>query len=306
MELTKIDKELLEQIAGFHSIPEGAVNIRKNGEGVYRTNSAEIEIVPKKDKPGIDIFIKPNIKNKSVHIPVIISKAGITDLVYNDFYVGENSDCTIIAGCGIHNDGATQSTHNGIHTFHVGKNAKVKYVEKHLGLGTGAEKILNPTTVVLLEKNATLEMETVQLGGVSSAIRKTSATLAECAHLVISEKIKTTDTQTAITNFEVTLAGKNSSAKIVSRSVAGDNSYQEFNSNLIGQNECFGHVECDGLLSGSARIKSIPKIDAQNVNASLVHEAQIGKIAGDQLIKLTSLGLTKQEAEKLIINAYLK
>ena len=170
----------------------------------------------------------------------------------------------------------------------------------------GAEKILNPTTNVILDKNATLEMETMQLGGVSSAIRKTSATLADNAHLVINEKIKTTENQTAITNFEVTLAGKNSSAKIVSRSVAGDTSYQEFNSNLIGQNECFGHVECDGLLTGSARIKSIPKIDAQNVNASLVHEAQIGKIAGEQLIKLTSLGLTKQEAEKLIINAYLK
>ncbi|MBQ7579243.1 MAG: SufD family Fe-S cluster assembly protein, partial [Clostridia bacterium] len=223
-----------------------------------------------------------------------------------DFFVGEDCDVLIVAGCGIHNDGNVKSEHNGIHTFHVGKNAKVKYIEKHLGIGNGAEKILNPQTNVILEKNSTLEMETVQLGGVSSSIRKTSATLFDNSHLVINEKIKTTEKQTAITDFEVKLLGKKSSAKIVSRSVASDNSYQEFNSNLIGENECFGHVECDGLLAGDARIKSIPKIDAKNVNANLVHEAQIGKIAGDQLIKLTTLGLTKAEAEKLIISAYLK
>ncbi|MBQ7452864.1 MAG: SufD family Fe-S cluster assembly protein [Clostridia bacterium] len=306
MNLDKIDKELLKEVALFHSIPEGAVNIRKNGEGVYRTSSAEIEITPKKEKSGIDIFVKPGIKNKSVHIPVIISKGGINDLVYNDFYIGEGADCLIVAGCGIHNDTALSSQHNGIHTFHIGKNAKVKYVERHLGVGNGAEKILNPTTEILMESGSSFEMETIQLGGVSSAIRKTTATLQDNAKLVIKEKIKTDENQTAKTDFTVHLKGKNSSAKLLSRSVASGKSYQEFRSNLIGENECFGHVECDGLLTENARIASLPQIDAKNSNAQLVHEAQIGKIAGEQLTKLTTLGLTPKEAEHFIIKAYVK
>lgn len=306
MKLSKIDSDLLMQVADLHSIPEGAYNIRKNGEGIARVSTAEIEINPKKDKSGIDIIVKPNVINKSVHIPVIITTGGLHDLVYNDFYIGENSYVLIVAGCGIHNNTQTASEHNGIHTFHLAKNCKVKYIEKHLGIGNGAEKILNPITTIYMDDGSSFDMETVQIGGVSSSIRNTKATLANNAHLVITEKIKTDESQTAQTKFTVNLKGKNSTAKITSRSVAIGSSYQQFDSKLIGANECFGHVECDGLLSGNARIVSIPQIDAKCANAQLVHEATIGKIANEQLIKLTTLGLTEKEAEQLIIKAYLK
>ena len=306
MKFNKIESDLLAQVADIHKVPLGAYNIRKNGEGIARNSTSEIEIIQKKDKPGIDIIIKPNVVGKSIHIPVIITTGNIHDLVYNDFYIGENSDVLIVAGCGIHNDNQNPSEHNGIHSFHLGKNCKVKYIEKHLGLGSGAEKILNPTTSITMEENSSFEMETVQLGGVSSSVRKTKATLKDGAHLVIIEKIKTDGTQTASTDFVVNLNGKNCSAKITSRSVASDNSFQKFDSKIVGNNSCFGHIECDGLLSGNARIVSIPQIDAKNSNAQLVHEATIGKIANEQLIKLSTLGLSEKEAEELIIKAYLK
>lgn len=306
MKFNKIESDLLAQVADIHKVPLGAYNIRKNGEGIAKNSTSEIEIVQKKDKPGIDIVVKPNIVGKSIHIPVIITTGNIHDLVYNDFYIGENSDVLIVAGCGIHNDNQNPSEHNGIHSFHLGKNCKVKYIEKHLGLGSGAEKILNPTTSITMEENSSFEMETVQLGGVSSSVRKTKATLKDGAHLVIIEKIKTDGTQTASTDFVVNLNGKNCSAKITSRSVASDNSFQKFDSKIVGNNSCFGHIECDGLLSGNARIVSIPQIDAKNSNAQLVHEATIGKIANEQLIKLSTLGLSEKEAEELIIKAYLK
>ena len=306
MKFNKIESDLLAQVADIHKVPLGAYNIRKNGEGIARNSTSEIEIIQKKDKPGIDIIVKPNVVGKSIHIPVIITTGNIHDLVYNDFYIGENSDVLIVAGCGIHNDNQNSSEHNGIHSFHLGKNCKVKYIEKHLGLGSGAEKILNPTTSITMEENSSFEMETVQLGGVSSSARKTKATLKDGAHLVIIEKIKTDGTQTASTDFVVNLNGKNCSAKITSRSVASDNSFQKFDSKIVGNNSCFGHIECDGLLSGNARIVSIPQIDAKNSNAQLVHEATIGKIANEQLIKLSTLGLSEKEAEELIIKAYLK
>ena len=306
MKFNKIESDLLDQVADIHKVPLGAYNIRKNSEGIARNSTSEIEIIQKKDKPGIDIIVKPNVVGKSIHIPVIITTGNIHDLVYNDFYIGENSDVLIVAGCGIHNDNQNPSEHNGIHSFHLGKNCKVKYIEKHLGLGSGAEKILNPTTSITMEENSSFEMETVQLGGVSSSARKTKATLKDGAHLVIIEKIKTDGTQTASTDFVVNLNGKNCSAKITSRSVASDNSFQKFDSKIVGNNSCFGHIECDGLLSGNARIVSIPQIDAKNSNAQLVHEATIGKIANEQLIKLSTLGLSEKEAEELIIKAYLK
>ena len=306
MELTKIDKDLLKQIADLHSVPQGAFNIRKNGQGLARSSSANIDIIPKKDKPGIDIVIKPNTINESVHIPVIITSGGIDDLVYNDFYIGDNSVVTIVAGCGIHNASDKKSSHNGIHTFKIGKNCKVTYIEKHLGIGNGAPKDLSPTTILNVGENSTFEMETVQIKGVNFAERKTTAYLANNAHIVVKEKIKTEEKQKATTSFLINLDGAGSSAKVVSRSVAMDSSFQQFNSNLVGNNACFGHVECDGLICDNSRIVSIPQIDAKNSNAELIHEAQIGKIAGEQLIKLMTRGLTQKQAEEAIIKAYLK
>ncbi len=304
--MDKIEQRLLEKIADLHKIPSGAFNLRKNGQTDTRTSTKDIEISPKTDKSGIDIFVNPNVKNKSVHIPVIITVGGLTDLVYNDFYIGENADVLIVAGCGIHNKTCNKSEHNGIHTFHIGKNAKVKYVEKHVGEGEGSgERVLNPVTKIFMRENSFMEMETLQLEGVSSTIRKTEAKLYQNASLHIQENILTTDSQTAKTLFKVELLGDSSSVEVVSHSVARDSSYQEFKSDLIGKNHCFGHVECDGILLDNARIVSVPKIDAIDSNASLIHEAAIGKIAGDELNKLMTLGLTQTEAENTIIQGFL-
>lgn len=304
--MDEIEKALLEKISDLHTLPSGALNIRKNGEAIERNTTKEINILPKKDKSGIDIIVEPNVKNKSVHIPVIITVGGLNDLVYNDFYIGENADVLIVAGCGIHNKTCQTSIHNGIHTFHLAKNSKVKYVERHVGEGEGSGgKILNPVTKIIMNENSEMIMETTQIGGVTSTVRKTYAKLKDNAKLNIQENILTTELQTAKTNFKVDLIGENSSVEVVSHSVARDSSFQEFKSNLIGKNSCFGHVECDGILLDNARIVSIPMIDAKNNNASLVHEAAIGKIAGDQLIKLMTLGLSQEEAENLIIKGFL-
>ncbi|MBQ3502767.1 MAG: SufD family Fe-S cluster assembly protein [Clostridia bacterium] len=305
--MNKIEKQLLSEIADLHSIPQGSYNIRKDGKLYSRNSTEDIEIVPKKDKDGIDIIIKNDVKNKSVHIPVIVTKEGFKDLVYNDFYIGENSHVTIVAGCGVHNNSNNASGHNGIHNFHIGKNAKVVYIEKHLGLGKGGgDKILNPTTKITMAENSVFEMQTIQLGGVTYSNRKTNAKLQSGAELNIQEKILTTDNQQAITSFVVDLVGENSKCNVVSRSVAKNNSYQEFKSKLVGKSACFGRVECDAILLDNARVKSVPEIDAQNVNATLNHEATVGKIAGEQLLKLMTLGLTEQEAEDMIIKGYLK
>ena len=305
--MNEVDKELLKEIADMHSVPQGSFNIRKNGESIARNSTKDIEIVPKKDKSGIDIIVKEGVKNKSVHIPVIITVGNLNDLVYNDFYIGKDADVLIVAGCGIHNPTDQKSQHDGIHTFHLEENCKVKYIEKHLGVGKGqGDKVLNPTTVVEMKDGSDFEMETIQLGGVSYSNRKTNAFLGNGAKLVIKEKILTSDKQKAITTFNVVLKGKNSSVEVVSRSVTKGKSRQKFVSNLKGQNECFGHVECDGIILDNAQIESVPKIVAQNINATLVHEAAIGKIAGDQLVKLQTLGLSEEEAQNQIIKGFLK
>lgn len=304
--MDKIDKMLLEKVSDLHKISLGAFNIRKNGQVLDRKTTKEIEIIPKKDKSGIDIIVKPNVKNKAVHIPVIITAGGLNDLVYNDFYIGKNADVTIVAGCGIHNTTSETSTHNGIHSFHLAENSHVKYIERHVGEGNGkGGKILNPTTKIYQKKNSFMDIETLQLGGVTSSVRKTFASLGENAQLNIQENILTESKETATTLFKVTLKGKKSKVEVVSHSVAKGESYQEFKSDLIGKEECFGHVECDGILLDNARIVSVPMIDALSSEASLVHEAAIGKIAGDELIKLMTLGLSEKEAEDVIIKGFL-
>ena len=302
-----IQKTLLEQVSGLHEIPAGAYNIRANGGLAGRNTTANIDIVTKEDVSGIDIYIKPGTKKESVHIPVLLSQSGLKELVYNDFHIGKDADVTIIAGCGIHNSGDLESEHSGIHTFLLEEGAKVKYVEKHYGSGDGNGKnVMNPTTVVHLGKNSYMEMDTVQIKGVDSTKRVTKADLAENARLVISEKIMTHGNQTAETNFTVDLNGKNSSANVMSRSVAKNESKQIFLSQINGNNACAGHTECDAIIMDKASVRAIPELTANDVDASLIHEAAIGKIAGEQLIKLMTLGLTEQEAEEQIINGFLK
>lgn len=304
--MDRTDEQLLETIADLHGIPEGSFNIRKNGKLLARNSDTDIEIVSKTDKDGIDIIVKPNVKNKSVHIPVLLTVGDFQDTVYNDFFIGENSDVTIVAGCGIHNDTCGNAEHDGVHTFYVGKNAKVRYVERHYANGNGTgKKVFDPVTKIWLKENSQFILESTQLGGVTYTDRKTYATVGKNAQLLVKEKILTDDEEKAITDFKVKLTGKNSRADIVSRSVAKGKSLQQFKSDMIGKNECFGHVECDGIVLDGARIISTPKIDAVSPEASLVHEAAVGKIAGEQLLKLMSLGLTEQEAEDAVIKGFL-
>ena len=305
--MDKIQQTLLEQVAGIHEVPEGAYSLRINGQLHGKNSSENIDIVKKEDKPGIDIYIKAGTKNESVHIPVLLSQTGLKELVYNDFHVGEDCDVTIVAGCGIHNGGSEDSEHSGIHSFFVAKNAKLKYIEKHYGQGDGNGKnVMNPMTYVELDENAHMEMETAQIKGVDSTNRVTKAKLSKNATLTVHEKIMTHGEQYARTEFEVELNGENSGAHVVSRSVAADRSSQEFISRVKGEAACSGHTECDAIIMDEATVKAIPEILANHPDASLIHEAAIGKIAGEQLIKLMTLGLTEKEAEEEIVNGFLR
>ncbi len=305
--MDKIDSGLLESIADLHEIPAGAYNIRKNGEGFSRRSTANIEIVAKTDKPGIDIIVAPGTKNESVHIPVIITESGIDDLVYNDFYIGDDADVLIVAGCGIHNSGDEKSQHDGIHTFHIGKNARIKYVEKHYGEGDGkGERILNPVTVVEQDENSVCEMEMVQIKGVDSTVRDTKAHLAAGAKLIVTERLLTHGTQYARSDMDVYLDGEDASSQIISRSVAKDSSKQIFHPNAIGNARCRAHVQCDSIIMDDATVSSIPAITANSADAQIVHEAAIGRINNDQLIKLMTFGMNEEEAEEVIISGFLK
>jgi len=306
VDLSPIDESLLATIANLHGMPKGAFNIRRDGKLVERHSTAYIDIETLSDNPGINVHVKPGTKGESVFIPVIVTQAGLKDVVYNTFDIGEDCDIEIIAGCGIHNDSHKASEHDGIHTFHIGKNSRVKYIEKHYGEGEGSgERILNPVTNVYLDENSFCEMEMVQLRGVSSTVRDTNAKLADGAKLVLTERLLTHDDQTATSNVVIELEGEDSNVQVVSRSVAQDNSVQVFNPLVVGKANCRGHVQCDAILMGDARVKSVPAIEAESPDAMLMHEAAIGKIAGDQIIKLMTLGLSEEEAEQEIIDDFL-
>ena len=305
--IDEIGKSLLKEVADLDALPVGAYNVRVNGESSERNTTANIDIVSKTDKSGIDIIIKPGTKNESVHIPVILSQSGMKEMVYNDFYVGEDCDVTIVAGCGIQNCGGGDSAHDGLHRFFVGKNAKVRYVEKHYGEGDGrGKRVMNPTTEVHLEEGASMILEATQISGIDDTLRKTIATLAENATLEVQEKVLTTGEQNAVSEFVADLNGAGSSCNIVSRTVARDKSTQHFSSTLNGNAACSGHTECDSIIMDSAKVSASPQLTAADVDASLIHEAAIGKIAGEQLLKLMTLGLTEQEAEERIVSGFLK
>lgn len=305
--LDEIQKRLIEEVADLHAVPEGAYNIRANGKLAARSTTANIDIATKEDGSGIDIRIAPKTKHESVHIPVVLSQSGIKETVYNDFYIGEGSDVVIVAGCGIDNCGNQDSEHDGIHRFYVGKNARIKYVEKHYGAGDGeGKRILNPVTEVYMEEGSYMEMDMVQIKGVDSTVRDTKAELAAGAKLIVRERLMTHGNQTAISNYEVSLNGESASADVISRSVARDTSYQKFDSRIIGNAPCSGHTECDAIIMDKARILAVPQLEANDLDSALIHEAAIGKIAGEQIIKLMTLGLTEEEAEEQIVNGFLK
>lgn len=299
-------QNLLKTIAGMSGKVSGAFNIRSNGVGVERHSTESVAITPKTDKPGIDIVVKPFVKAERVHIPVVITETGVNDLVYNDFEIGEGAEVEIVAGCGIHNDGCETSRHDGIHTFHLCRGARLKYVEKHYGEGSGqGGRVLNPTTIVRMDPGSYCEMEMVQIEGVDSTIRETSATLEKGAKLVMVEKLMTHGSQTAHSNVEVQLNGEDAVLQIVSRSVAKEESVQVFHPRAIGNSRCRAHVQCDSIIMDSAKISSIPEIAANHQDAQVVHEAAIGRINNDQLTKLQTLGLTEEEAEQIIVQAFL-
>ena len=307
MARTKAEIDLLREVADLEGTPKGAYNIRKNGKLDSRNSTENIQIVTKEDKPGIDIYIKPGTKRQSVHIPVIITETGLDELVYNDFHIGADCDVVIVAGCGIHNDGTKKSQHDGVHTFYVGENSKVQYVEKHYGEGEGTgERIMNPETVVYLEKGASIQLDTTQLRGVDSTKRYTKIVAKEDAEAVVTEKLLTHGRQKATSEMDIYLAGEGATGRVISRSVAQDDSEQVFYPRMIGDAPGFGHVQCDAILMGRAKIQSIPAIVANDPDAQLVHEAAIGKIAGDQIVKLMTLGLTEEEAEEEILNGFLR
>lgn len=305
--LDSIAKGLLREVAGLSELPaSGAFNIRLNGQSAARSSSPNVQIISKTDKPGINILIKAGTK-ETIHIPVVISESGVKESVYNDFIIGEDCDLTIMAGCGIHNCGDEDSAHDGIHTFRVGKNSKVKYIERHYGEGTGkGKRLMNPTTIIHLCEGAHVEMENTQISGVDDTVRKTTATLEAGSTLIVNEKVKTTGTQQAISDFIADLNGEGCHCDIVSRTVACDQSHQKFVSILNGNAPCSGHTECDSILMDSASVIACPQLSATCLDASLIHEAAIGKIAGEQIIKLMTLGLTEQEAEEQIINGFLQ
>lgn len=302
------DRNLLKTISDLSYIPpQSAYNIRKNGQGIERRNTEKVEIVTKTDKPGIDIRIKPGTVGETVYIPVIITDTGVNDKVYNDFYIGDDADVTIVAGCGIHNSGCHESRHDGIHRFFIGKNAHVKYVEKHYGEGEGTgARVLNPTTEVFVGDNSVCEMETVQIRGVDSTVRETNAALEAGAKFIVTERLMTHGQQTAQSNMKVELNGAGATAQIISRSVAKDSSQQVFYPNAVGNAPCHAHVQCDSIIMDDAKIRSIPAIEANNTDAQIIHEAAIGRINNDQLLKLMTFGLSSEEAEEVIIEGFLK
>ena len=305
--LDPLQLQLLKEVADLDSRPTGAFNIRVNGQAADRQSTAHIEIIPKTDVSGIDIRIKPGTKNESVHIPVVMSKTGMKDMVYNDFYVGDGSDVVIVAGCGIDNCGGQDSEHDGIHRFYIGKNCKVRYIEKHYGSGTGkGKRILNPVTEVHLGEDSTMEMEMTQIKGVDDTDRETTAEVAKGGKLVVRERLMTHGSQNAVSGYQVTLNGEGSSADVVSRGVARNQSHQKLDLRITGNAPCSGHTECDSILMDDAKILAVPSLEANCLDAALVHEAAIGKIAGDQIIKLMTLGLTESEAEEKIISGFLK
>lgn len=306
MDQSVIEK-MLSTIAGITGKVEGAFNLRQNGQGVERYSTENVKITAKADRPGIDILVRPGTKGESVHIPVILTESGINDLVYNDFIIGEGADVTIIAGCGIHNDGHAKSEHDGIHSFKIGKNAHIRYVEKHYGEGEGTgERILNPTTLITMDEGASCEMEMVQIAGVSSTVRKTDATLGKDAKLLITERLMTHDKQSAVSDVVIHLNGEGSSAQVISRSVAKDQSEQVFHPIAQGNALCHAHIQCDTILMDGAHVRSIPEIEANHSEAAIIHEAAIGRINNEQMLKLETLGLDEQEAEKIIIDAFLE
>ena len=307
MQLDEIQKRLLREIADLHRVPEGAYNIRANGESAGRASTENIEIIPREDGLGLTVRIKPGTKNESVHIPVVMTKSGLKETVYNDFFIGDGADVTIVAGCGIDNCGNQDSEHDGVHRFYVAKGAKIRYVEKHYGSGDGkGKRILNPVTEVYMEEDSSMDMEMVQIKGVDDTDRVTKAELAKGAKLTVRERLMTHGSQNAVSAYTVTLNGEGSKADVVSRSVARDDSFQKFDAKIIGNAPCSGHTECDSIIMDRGRILAVPGLEANDIDAALVHEAAIGKIAGDQIIKLMTLGLTEAEAEEQIINGFLK
>ena len=307
VQLDDMQKRMIEELTELHEVPVGAYNFRANSKLAGRNTTANIDIVSKEDGSGIDIKIKPGTKNESVHIPVVISASGIKETVYNDFYIGDDADVVIVAGCGSDNCGYQDSQHDGIHRFFVGKNARVKYVEKHYGSGEGkGKRLLNPVTEVHMEEGSYMEMEMVQIKGVDSTDRKTVADLKEGAKIVVQERLMTHGDQYALSSYDISLDGDGSSADVVSRSVARDTSYQKLDLCVKGNAACSGHTECDSIIMDSGKILAVPALEANSVDAMLVHEAAIGKIAGEQIDKLMTLGLTEEEAEAQIINGFLR
>lgn len=305
--MNSITENLLGIVSEWDGGYKGAFNIREDSGCAGRQSTENIKIENKTDNPGIVIRVKSAAQKETVYIPACVTHAGVNDLVYNDFIIEDGADVIIVAGCGVHSEGEEEARHNGIHRFFIGKNAKVLYKEKHVGTGTGTgAKRIDPVTDVEMDENSYMEMDTVQIGGVTASNRLTTAKLAAGAKLVVNERLMTDGEESAKSDFKVDMNGEDSCVDIVSRSVAKGNSFQEYKSVINGNCKCMGHTECDAILSENGRVNAVPALYAADIDASLIHEAAIGKIAGEQIIKLCTLGLTEEEAERKIIEGFLK
>lgn len=301
-------KEILKLVSDWDGGEfKGAFNIREDGGCAGRQSSENVIINSKEDAPGLVINISNKAQGETVYIPACVTHGDVDDLVYNDFYIEDGADVTIVAGCGVHTDDGHDARHNGIHRFFVGKSAHVLYKEKHIGTGSGTGlKKIDPVTHVELDEDSVLEMDTLQISGVDQTTRKTTGSLGARAKLIIHERIMTDGNETAKTDFNVEMNGEDSGVDLISRSVAKGNSYQEYHSVISGNCRCTGHSECDAILAGNGRVNAAPELYAGDLDASLIHEAAIGKIAGEQIIKLKTLGLTDEEAEQKIIEGFLR
>ena len=305
--MNTITEKLLQAVSDFKGEFKGAYNIRENGECAARQSTPHIHIESKQDKPGLDIHIDADAQQETVYIPACVTHGNVDDLVYNDFYVAAGADVTIIAGCGVHTDGEGEARHNGIHRFFLDKGARVLYKEKHVGTGKGIGlKRIDPVTEITLGEGASLEMETIQLGGVDTTDRRTEATLGPRARLTIHESLMTDGVETAQTDFVVSMDGEDSAVDLISRSVAKGESRQEYRSRIKGNCRCTGHSECDAILVDRGTVNAAPELYAGDIDAELIHEAAIGKIAGEQIVKLRTLGLTEEQAEEKIIEGFLR
>ena len=300
-----IEKKLLEEVADLHGIPEGAYNIRADGKLAGRNTTAHINIVTKEDKPGIDIYIAPGTKNESVHIPVIISQTGLKDMVYNDFYIGEDCDVTIVAGCGIHNCGTQESRHDGIHTFYLAKNAKLRYST----IENWSKNMYNLNTKrALVEEGGVIEWVSGSFGSHVGCLYPMSVLKGDNSKMEFTGVTFAGAGQNLDTGAKVVHIGKNTSSYMNTRSISKSGGISTFRSSVVvqkGAKHAKSSVSCQSLmLDSESRSDTVPAMDIRTKDTAVGHEAKIGSISNEAVFYLMSRGMSEEDARALIVSGF--